>query len=75
MPGRHHRVKTAAPPPPAGALARSAAATSVPVSADTTPVAAGKLVYAFTAVAPASSPLDASSLLFCPLKFGTPGLS
>jgi hypothetical protein len=67
--------KTAAPPPPAGALARSAAVTAAPVSADTTPVAADKLVYAFTAVAPASSPLDAASLLFCPLNFLTPGLS
>ncbi|HEX5810463.1 MAG TPA: galactose oxidase-like domain-containing protein, partial [Pseudonocardia sp.] len=67
--------KTAAPPPPAGALARSAAASAAPVSADTTPVAAEKVVYAFTAVAPASSRLDATSLLFCPLNFLTPGLS
>jgi hypothetical protein len=68
-------LKTAAPPPPAGALARSAAVSATPVSADTTPVAADKLVYAFTAVAPASSPLDPTSLLFCPLNFLTPGRS
>ena len=68
-------LKTAAPAAPATALARSAAVGATPVRADATPVAADKLVYAFTAVAPAGAPLDATSLLFCPLNFLTVGRS
>ena len=67
--------KVAAPAAPAGALARSAAPTSTPVSADAAPAAADKLVYAFTAVAPATSSTDPASLLFCPLNFITVGRS
>ena len=65
----------AAPAAPVAALARSAAPTATPITADATPVAADKLVYAFTAVAPATSPTDATSLLFCPLNFLTIGRS
>jgi hypothetical protein len=68
-------LKTAAPAAPAAAQARSAAPTATAVSADPAPVAADKLVYAFTAVDPTSSPLDAASLLFCPLKFLAVGRS
>ncbi len=75
-------LKTAAPAAPETALAapataqaRSAARSPTPVSADTTAVAADKLVYSFTAVAPATSPLDVTNLLFCPLNFLTPGRS
>ena len=38
-------------------------------------VQADKLVYAFTAVAPAQSKSDPATLLFCPLNFLTVGKS
>jgi hypothetical protein len=73
--------KTAAPAAPLGAQARSVALTAAPASATaapvtaTAPVAADKLVYAFTAVAPAKSTTDPARLLFCPLNFLTVGRS
>jgi hypothetical protein len=81
-------LKSAAPP--AGGAAVQAQARSVALTARTAdrssaaavaqpitdaPVAADKLVYAFTAVAPARSKSDPATLLFCPLNFLTIGKS
>jgi hypothetical protein len=51
----------------------SAAAVAQPIT--DAPVQADKLVYAFTAVAPAQSKSDPATLLFCPLNFLTIGKS
>jgi hypothetical protein len=77
-------LKTAAPPAGVAATqaqARSVALTAAPAGASAAepiaaePVQADKLVYAFTAVAPAMSKNDPASLLFCPLNFLTIGKS
>jgi hypothetical protein len=73
-------LKTAAPPVGGAALqaqARSVALTAAPAAEPIAaePVQADKLVYAFTAVAPAKSKNDPASLLFCPLNFLTIGKS
>ena len=51
----------------------SAATVAQPIT--DAPVQADKLVYAFTAVAPAQSKSDPATLLFCPLNFLTVGKS
>jgi hypothetical protein len=51
----------------------SAATVAQPIT--DAPVQADKLVYAFTAVAPAQSKSDPATLLFCPLNFLTIGKS
>ncbi len=51
----------------------SAATAAQPIT--DVPVQADKLVYAFTAVAPAQSKSDPATLLFCPLNFLTIGKS
>jgi hypothetical protein len=81
-------LKAAAPP--AGGATVQAQARSVALTARTAdqspaatvaqpitdaPVQADKLVYAFTAVAPAQSKSDPATLLFCPLNFLTVGKS
>jgi hypothetical protein len=81
-------LKSAAPP--AGGAAVQAQARSVALTARTAdrsvaaavaqpitdaPLPADKLVYAFTAVAPAQSKSDPATLLFCPLNFLTIGKS
>jgi hypothetical protein len=56
----------------------SSAASPAPTAAQpitAAPVQADKLVYAFTAVAPAQSKSDPATLLFCPLNFLTVGKS
>ena len=52
---------------------RSSAAAPEPIT--DAPVQADKLVYSFTAVAPAQSKSDPATLLFCPLNFLTIGKS
>ena len=81
-------LKSAAPP--AGGATAQAQTQSVALSARTAdrsaaaaapepitdaPVQADKLVYSFTAVAPAQSKSDPATLLFCPLNFLTIGKS
>ena len=83
-------VLKSAAPPPAGGAAVQAQARSVALTVRTAdrpaeataaqpitdaPVQADKLVYAFTAVAPAQSKSDPATLLFCPLNFLTIGKS
>jgi hypothetical protein len=50
-------------------------ATTVAQPITDAPVQADKMVYAFTAVAPARSKSDPATLLFCPLNFLTIGKS
>ena len=79
-------LKTAAPPAGGAAVQTQAVALSArtadrssaaaaPEPITDAPVQADKLVYAFTAVAPAQSKSDPATLLFCPLNFLTIGKS